>query len=131
MRIEYIGEDPSPLVAAAREGDAGVMRALLTDGCGDIDACKGHIGHTAVHAACLKRHVDILRLLLEAGADWSIASSDGSTPLDVVREKGFATCMEVLEVSRGAALFLDALHVLADRGFALGLATSLRTSCMV
>jgi hypothetical protein len=116
--IDYMGtigpwSEEDELVAAAREGegDAGVVRALLTDGCADIDACDEHTGHTAVHAACLDRHVDILRLLLEAGADWSIVSSEGRTPLDVVREKGFARCMEVLEVSRVAASFLDALHV--------------------
>jgi ankyrin repeat protein len=52
-----------------------------------------------LHEAARNNHVDIVRLLLEAGADRSLANGDGKTALDCAIEQGHA---EVIQLLRGA-----------------------------
>ena len=40
----------------------------------------------------------MVRLLLEAGADPTIATNDGMTPMDIARRYGHDICVELLEV---------------------------------
>jgi uncharacterized protein len=87
------------LMTAADRGHLGITRSLLAHGCGDIDARDGD-GRTAIWWACYwNRDAGVALLLLEAGADMSIASRWGMTPLDVARELGYHDCVAVLEVS--------------------------------
>lgn len=59
-------------------------------------------GWTALRRAVLlgdggARHVAIVRLLLEAGADPSLPDRDGVTPLRHARQRGFQSIAAVLE----------------------------------
>jgi hypothetical protein len=47
-----------------------------------------------------KRHTETLRLLLEAGADRSMADRQSRTPLDHARARGYASMVRLLEVLR-------------------------------
>jgi uncharacterized protein len=93
----------TPIMKAAREGHVGITRALLAHGCGDIDA-RNWAGRTALYWACMNGRTNAVLLLLEAGADMRIASTDGRTALDRARESGHHNCVAVLEVSTHTGL---------------------------
>jgi ankyrin repeat protein len=59
----------------------------------DVDGC------TALWFACKRRNVDSLRALLLAGADYTIADNDGTTPQQAAAQWGDRRCVELLEVS--------------------------------
>jgi ankyrin repeat protein len=88
----------TPLMCAARRGLVGITRALLAHGCGDVDA-RDRDGRTALWWACEKDRMNAALLLLEVGADMSIADTQDRTPLDRALALYSRTCVAVLEVS--------------------------------
>lgn len=66
------------LVAAALASDAERVRELLTDG---VTANANSGGMSALHRAAQANAVDVLALLLEAGADTTVVDPSGGTPL--------------------------------------------------
>jgi uncharacterized protein len=88
----------TPLMCATVGGHVGTIRALLAHGCGDIDARDNH-GRTALWRACGFAKENAALVLLEAGADMSIADTEGRTPLDRALQGGCKGCVAVLEVS--------------------------------
>ena len=77
----------NPVLVAALNGDAGKVRALLSEGHSATDIHAS--GTDAVIIAVREGHLDIVRLLLEAGADPNrINPESGTTPLRMaVQEK--------------------------------------------
>lgn len=67
------------LLQAAREGDEGLVRALLDEG-SDIEEMDSY-GNTALMFAARGGHAEIIRTLLAEGADVNASRSDGMTPL--------------------------------------------------
>jgi ankyrin repeat protein len=67
----------TPLMEAARGGHVGIMRALLANGCGDIDARNRVERCTALWWACKYGRTTVALVLLEAGADMKIADRRG------------------------------------------------------
>lgn len=86
----------SALTAAAR--NLRVVELLLAHRCGDIDHQIDN-GMSALHLACLQGAVDVVRVLLEAGADPTLKEEDGQTPRDVAAEWGYHDIVQLLEVS--------------------------------
>jgi ankyrin repeat protein len=92
------------LIPAAHHGHPEAVKMLLTTA---ID--KDHVnklGWTALLEAVIlgdggATHTEILRLLVEAGANVNIADRDGVTPLQHARRRGFAAMVRILE-ARGA-----------------------------
>jgi ankyrin repeat protein len=92
------------LIPAAHHGHAEAVRILLGTA---ID--KDHVnklGWTALLEAVILGdggpvHTEIVRLLIEAGANPNIADRDGVTPLGHARRHGYAAMMRILE-ARGA-----------------------------
>ena len=76
-----------------------MVRALLET---DIDVDHvNNLGWTALLETVLlgdgdEAHQEILRMLLDAGADPSIADKDGVTALDHARERGYEAMVELL-----------------------------------
>jgi ankyrin repeat protein len=64
------------------------MARLLLDAGADVNG-RGDGGFTALHSAAQNGHVELVRLLLERGADPDLALEDGRRPVD------FATDDEV------------------------------------
>jgi ankyrin repeat protein len=71
--------DGVPLVDAARNADAGALRALLRQGV-DVNAAAAD-GTTALHWASYRDDVNSADLLIRAGANVNAANDLGATPL--------------------------------------------------
>ena len=84
----------SPLIAAAKEGDPAVVRALLTDGA-DVNATESD-GTTALAWAVHRDAVEMAGLLIRAGARSNAANYYGVTPLSLACTNRSAVMVETL-----------------------------------
>jgi hypothetical protein len=88
------------LIPACHYGHVDAVKVLLATNI-DIDHVN-NLGWTALLEAVILGdggavHTDIVRLLLEAGANPSIADRDGVTPLGHARRRGYAAMVRLLE----------------------------------
>jgi ankyrin repeat protein len=79
-------------------GCAKVMRLLSKHGA-DIDTVD-ESGYTVLINAVVNDKPDLVRLMIELGADMDIKAKDGLSALDWAQELGFADIAELLETSR-------------------------------
>lgn len=106
------------LSEAAMRGDSTAVKALLKDRV-DVDAPQGD-GTTALHWAAFRDDLDMVKMLLAAGANVRVASREGAiTPLFLACTNGNAPVMEAL-IKAGA----DANSVKANGTTALMIAAS-------
>ncbi|MDR2729952.1 MAG: ankyrin repeat domain-containing protein, partial [Treponema sp.] len=90
------------LIRAADRGHVEIIRELLK-----TDIRVNHInriGWTALLEAVIlgdggKRHTDVVRLLVDAGADVNLPDKDGVTPLTHARNRKFFDIITILENS--------------------------------
>jgi ankyrin repeat protein len=88
------------LIRASDRGNVEIVRELLK-----TDIRVNHInriGWTALHEATILgdggvRHTEVVRMLVGAGADVSIADKEGITPLGHAKSKGFTDIIKILE----------------------------------
>lgn len=80
-------EGRTPLMVAAGKGQARCVRELLERWGADRDA-RSRDGRTALYRAASNGDTATVAVLLDLGADPSIATARGRTPLDVARDKG-------------------------------------------
>jgi ankyrin repeat protein len=88
------------LIRAADRGHVEIISELLK-----TDIRVDHInklGWTALLEAVIlgdggARHTEVVRLLVDAGADVSLPDKDGATPLDHAKNKGFSKIIKILE----------------------------------
>ena len=85
------------LVEAAGAGDLAAVRRLLSDGA-DVDAPDAR-GRTAVTAAAMDQHVQVVAALVDAGADVDIRDDERNNPLLLAGENGNVALLR--EVLRG------------------------------
>ena len=76
-----------------------VTRLILKGAAHLIDARESTNGQTALWQACQYGSVDMVRQLLDAGADPVLEANDGTTPMAVAQRDGQPECIKVLEVS--------------------------------
>ncbi len=93
------------LIAAAHLGHAEVVRTLVRAGA-PLDHVN-NLGWTALIEAVVlgdggARHTETVRILLEAGADASIADRRGLTPLELARSRGYGEMVRLLERASAA-----------------------------
>ena len=89
------------LIPASDRGHVEYVRAILSETEIDVDHVN-RLGWTALLEAVIlgdggPDHVEIVRLLLDAGADRSIADRDGVTALEHARERGYDEMVALLE----------------------------------
>ena len=92
------------LIRAADRGHVEIIKALL-----QTDMDRNHVnrlGWTALLEAIIlgdggPRHTDVVRLLIESGADVNLADGEGVTPLAHARQRGYHEIVKLLE-SAGA-----------------------------
>src|SRR6266567_6674908 len=86
------------LSRAVSDGDIEAVRALLAEGADANRTTSG--GQTPLILAIVFRHVHILRLLLEAGADPKARDSLGLSAFDWAERKGFTEGVTLLAQSQ-------------------------------
>jgi hypothetical protein len=105
---------------AARKGDAAAVRKLLDEGV-DVNT-KFRYGATALFFACDHGHVDVVKVLLDKGADLTVKDSFyGFTPLmlsvsPAQKRRPEHTEIAKLLISKGAPGKEDALSGAVDQG---------------
>src|ERR1044071_7845592 len=100
--------------AAARKGDVAAVKAFLDKGV-DVNT-KTRYGATALSYACDKGHTEVVRLLLERGADPNVKDSFyGATPMSWAAPKGHVEIVKLL-IEKGAKEKGDALSVGVEKG---------------
>jgi hypothetical protein len=78
--LNYI-QNTQPLYYAASFGLTEAVRIILeTEKDIDIDALGGRAHSSALHVATYREHIDVVRLLLERGADPNLPNNIGETP---------------------------------------------------
>jgi ankyrin repeat-rich membrane spanning protein len=96
------GEETA-LIRASRSGHGAVVRLLLRSMGGDLLVRvldeRTDDGRTALWYACRRGYADVVRALLLAGADHTIADNDDTTPLQVAQETQHHECVIMLQVS--------------------------------
>ena len=91
--------DGTALIAAAHLGHGAVVDVLIAAGA-PLDHIN-NLGWTALIEAVVlgdggPRHVKTAKLLVEAGADRSIADRNGKTPLELAQERGYTEMIRTL-----------------------------------
>ena len=81
------GMKATALHAAAYAGRTEAAR-LLVEHKIDIDRQGPYNGYTALHDAIWQNNVDTARVLIDAGANLTIKSKEGETPLAMAKSKG-------------------------------------------
>jgi ankyrin repeat protein len=89
------------LIRAADRGHVEIIRELLKTNIRVNHINK--IGWTALHEAVIlgdggKRHTEVARLLVGAGADVNLPDKDGVTPLAHAKNRNFTDIIKILEV---------------------------------
>jgi uncharacterized protein len=96
--------DGTALIAAAHLGHDGIVQELVNAGA-PLDHVN-NLGWTALMEAVVlgnggPRHVETVRVLLEAGANARIPDRQGLTPLDHARSRGYMSIVRMLESASG------------------------------
>ncbi|OAA59296.1 Ankyrin repeat-containing domain protein [Cordyceps fumosorosea ARSEF 2679] len=113
----------SPLDFASRQGHVNVVEAILEQelSAADIDQVSGD-NITSMHAACIMGHVEIVKLLLQAGADPENQHDPDSNPIIAACINGHSELVQLL-LAAGADLGVTnsakqtPLHVASLHGF--------------
>jgi hypothetical protein len=87
------------LMLASLHGHVAVVRLLLRSMEGRGLNERDNDGRTALCHSCREGHADVLRTLLLAGADHTIANNDDMTPLQIAEEREHHECVGVIQVS--------------------------------
>ncbi|TWB58229.1 ankyrin repeat protein [Rhizobium sp. ERR 922] len=92
----------TPLLVATHGNRVDAARALIEAGV-NVDHVN-RLGWTALIEAIIlgdggSRHVEIVRLLIDSGANVNLADNDGVTPLRHARSRGYDGIVKLLEVA--------------------------------
>lgn len=90
---QLVPVSPLTLATAAQFGLLDRVRALLADNSAAINTDNG----AALRAAVSYKHIDIVRLLLEHGADQTLKNDNGDSALDIARRIGNQEVIALLE----------------------------------
>ena len=81
---------------AAFFGRSAIMRLLIKHGL-KLDALGPYNGYTALHDAVLNGHEETARVLLQAGASYTIEGIDGKSSRDLARARGLTKTLALMK----------------------------------
>ncbi|XVF07263.1 hypothetical protein REPUB_Repub06bG0123500 [Reevesia pubescens] len=84
---QMVNEDRTPLMVAAMYGSIDVIKLILSSSDADVNRVCGHGKSTALHCAAsggAVNAIDVVKLLLAAGADANMVDASGHLPVDVI-----------------------------------------------
>lgn len=90
------GNNITPLALAAVKGNAAMTRWLIENG-SEIEAAVESTGKTPLHLAVQDEHIEVVRILLEAGADPLAEAIKGYTPLDLAYQLQYEDIAALVE----------------------------------
>jgi len=91
----------APIHHNAIRGDLKEVMRLVQEDPGVVDSTEVYYGVKALHFASMNGHVEVVRYLLDQGADINANGCNGQTPLYVACREGRLGVVELL-MSRGA-----------------------------
>lgn len=112
----------NPFLTAAEYGQLDVIERIAQDHRFDINATRHQDQRSALHLAASNDHIDIVKFLLEHGAECTLGDSQGRTPLHTSVEKSNrCRCLQLLvgrkvDVNCGDKDGLTAWHLAASEG---------------
>ncbi|GAB7347303.1 hypothetical protein MBLNU459_g3386t2 [Dothideomycetes sp. NU459] len=83
IRILNVRHEKELIFMSAIEGDAATVHKLLSEGQASVLDIASGTGHTALHLAVLRSHVNVVSILLQFGADPLLENSSQETPYDM------------------------------------------------
>ncbi|MBA0678308.1 hypothetical protein Goari_019662 [Gossypium aridum] len=96
---QMVHEERTPLMIAATYGSIGVIKLILSSSDADVNRVCGHEKSTALHCAAsggTVNAVDVVKLLLAAGADANMVDANGHRPVDVI---GFPLKLQAVKLT--------------------------------
>ncbi|KAL5510667.1 hypothetical protein EMCRGX_G006253, partial [Ephydatia muelleri] len=90
------------LLSAERDGDIATVRRLLTEGRMDVNVTDED-DQSPLFISCLNGHLDIVKTLIEAGANINKATKKGGSSLGAASYKGHLNIVKTL-IEAGANL---------------------------
>ena len=121
-RLQVDGTGNIPLFCAIESGNKNVVRLLLgSEAARQVAALKEPVGDTAMHLATRKRDSELVKVLVEAGAQVDVQNEEGQTPLHLACLYGCADIVRVLFLARATATISDKedkapIYLAAERG---------------
>ena len=94
------GDGCTPLMEACRAGFVDCVKRLLSHekARATID-CQMVDGITALYYACYGGHDEAVRLLVDAGANLSMADKGGFTSMQIAKRRDHSECVAIIQVS--------------------------------
>jgi len=94
----------SPLMIAAQKGRVDIVNFLIESGAEINKKAKGNrkgegAGWTALMAAAMEGHTEVVSNLLSEGADPTVVNQSGKTALDIAKKEGNSEVVRLLETS--------------------------------
>ncbi|KAK5842375.1 zinc finger CCCH domain-containing protein 30-like isoform X1 [Gossypium arboreum] len=96
---QMVHEERTPLMVAATYGSIGVIKLILSSSDADVNRVCGHEKSTALHCAAsggTVNAVDVVKLLLAAGADANMVDANGHRPVDII---GFPPKLQAVKLT--------------------------------
>ncbi|KAK0596409.1 hypothetical protein LWI29_015430 [Acer saccharum] len=84
---QMVNQQRTPLMVAATYGSIDIIRLILSQSDADVNRFSGNDNSTALHCAAsggAVNAVDVVKLLLAAGADPNLVDANGYHPVDVI-----------------------------------------------
>ena len=112
-----------PLFCALESGNNNVCKELLNaQAKPQVTHTKQPLGDTAMHLAARRKDANLLKTLIEAGAQVDDQNSEGQTVMHLACIQGDEDCLRVLFMAKANCSLGDAegrtpIHLAAERGF--------------